>query len=110
MVARAPLDLVVRDTFGLQSHLQVLIEVIDALTGMLLVCFKIEVRAMRNSFELAVIRRGERVAVFDVGRSNAFFRIMAQLVAVVLPEAQVRSAHAEGSPPFHPLVLPEVEP
>ena len=62
----APLHLVVADALLLEFELQLLIEIVHLVPGVLLVLREIEAAAVRDPFKLAKIRRGERVLVLDV--------------------------------------------
>src|SRR5262245_33743459 len=77
---------------------------------MLGVCGEVEVRAVRDAFQLGELRAADAIAVFDVDRP---LRVMRQLLLWMLKEAQIFLAQAEveipppafGDPVLVPLLV-----
>src|SRR3974390_1788880 len=68
---------------------------------------EVEVRAMRDTFQLAESGRREREAVLDVARAGTLASVVRELVLVMLPQLQICTREPQALPPAHALVAPE---
>src|SRR5690606_1470719 len=86
------------------------VEVVEPLPAVLLVLAQVIVRAVRDAFQFAEARRGDREAVVDVARARAVARVVRELVALVLAQAEVLAREPDPLPPRQALLAPELVP